>query len=619
MKHFKFFQIGKKWFALAAAALLLPSSMWAVRAYPGLMTMNQPDGTTLNVRLIGDENGHFYQTQDGILLLETENGFYYAVSDENGSFKPSAMRAANPSMRSAEAVNLIANLNQQQLKENYIKSVARDVKKSPARTVSPSVIPSNPLPGLFEETYPFPATGSPKVLIILAEYTDVKFSKSDEEIKEYFKTILSKENYTDNGFTGSAFDFYRDASAGQFTPQFDVYGPVTLPHNQKYYGGNDSYGDDLRPREMIVDACNALDSEIDFSQYDVNGSGYVDNVFVFYAGRGEASGGGTNTIWPHSWNVGSLSPTLDGVRIDRYACSNELTYVTDDNGNYSIGLDAIGTFCHEFGHVVGLPDIYATSYTSAYTPDLWDCMDSGSYNNNSKTPPTFSSFERGALGWLNPQVLASAGSFSFTGDLTTVNHAFLIPTSKATEFYLLEQRSQKGWDYYTPSNGMIVWHIDYNSTVWANNVVNNTASHQYVDLIEASGYQRESFRSWDAFPSEDYTAFTYETTPSLKEWSGNRVATELIEISQDMKTGNVSFVTSHDVTIVNQISVDGDIAINVNGKVVNVKSENTVAVDVYDVAGRKVASANSNNEIQLNNSGLYIVKAGNKSFKIQVR
>ena len=188
--------------------------------------------------------------------------------------------------------------------------------------------------------------------MILVEYTDVKFHTAADgyktDAKDYFTRMLNEDGFNDFGGTGGAAEFYRFNSHGAFRPVFDVFGPVTLSHDMAYYGGNDSWwnGNDLRPEQMVIEACDMLDDEIDFSQYDRDGDGYVDNIFIFYAGRGESSGGSSDTVWPHAWNLASAgysNEVHDGVIVDRYGCSNEW-----ESGRP----DGVGTFVHEFSHMV---------------------------------------------------------------------------------------------------------------------------------------------------------------------------------------------------------------------------------------------------------------------------
>ncbi|MCM1163794.1 MAG: M6 family metalloprotease domain-containing protein [Muribaculaceae bacterium] len=514
------------------ASVLMATCMlaaMAVPAKPGLLEMKQPDGTTIKVKLYGDEFHHFYVSEDGYYLVNEGDTFYYANVDASGATVNSGIVATPPAARSAAARSFLATVDMNRVRSTMTTAAQARLSNmaqtahiaTPAFAQTDANTPRKG-PGLFPGTH-FPASGTQKGLVILVEYTDVKMNLSNPH--DYFSRMLNEEGFNTSGGTGSAKDFFLEVSSGKFDPDFDVYGPVTLPHNMAYYGGNDYSGNDQRPAHMVKDACDLLDSEIDFSQYDRDGDGEVDNVFVFYAGRGEASGGSSSTVWPHAWNVeygvGS-KPRYDGVYVSRYACSNEWE---------GSGPDGVGTFIHEFSHVMGLPDLYATSYTSSFTPGSWSCMDYGPYNNNGRTPPLYGAFERYALGWLEPVVLN--GPADVTLPAIGQNVAAIIKTASANEFFLFENRQKESWDKYIPGHGMLAWHIDYNSSVWNNNVVNNTPSHQYVDIEEADGTQSESSRAGDAFPgTAKKSSFTDSGTPNMKTWSGQNLNMPLTEITE---------------------------------------------------------------------------------------
>ena len=346
----------------------------------------------------------------------------------------------------------------------YAALQRRDAARAKVRR---SAVPQKSQIGLFDTG--FPSKGEQKGLVVLVEYKDVKFTHNDPY--SYFNRMLNEDGFSDYGGTGCAAEYFRECSDNQFRPKFDVYGPITLSQNMSYYGGNDYSGNDKNPQKMAIEACQQLDATVDFSEYDRDGDGFIDNVFIFYAGRGEASGGSSNTVWPHSWNVTAAEYTsyiFDGVQLDRYACSNEW------EGSRP---DGVGTFIHEFSHVMGLPDLYATSYTSAFTPGGWSVLDHGSYNNGGCTPPLYSAYERYSLGWITPQVLDGPASVRLNS--IGSNQACIIPTGDENEFFLIENRQKTSWDKYIPGHGMLVWHVDYDAYVWRQNTVNNNADHQY--------------------------------------------------------------------------------------------------------------------------------------------
>ena len=433
--------------------------------------------------------------------------------------------------------------------------------------------------GLFDSS--FPVKGDVKALVILVNYKDVKFQTPNPSA--YFSDMLMKQGFSEYGATGSAYDYFFDNSDGQFRPQFDCYGPVDLPNNRSYYGGNNSNDEDKAPEEMIIHAVELLDDEVDFSQYDTDGDGFVDNVYVFYAGRGEADGGGTNSVWPHSYNIywgaGRICQA-DGVMFDYYACSNEWDGAKPDG---------IGTFVHEFSHVMGLPDLYDVDYENAeyVTPGAWSVLDMGNYNNNSRTPAAYSAFERNALGWNEPRVLDGPADIVLEHILDS-NESCLIPTEKDTEFFLLENRQKKGWDAYVPGTGMLIWHIDYNSRVWQNNKVNINRSHQYVDIVEAGGTANNginsAMRSYTFPGSKNVTSFTSSTTPALKSWAGKAINLPITDIKES--NGKISFKVAGGSAGIDDIEAD--------------MAES--AAEYFNLQGIRVASPEAGN--------IYIVRRG---------
>lgn len=513
--------------ATALLASLWMAPAWAIPAKPGLLQMAQPDGTVATVSLIGDENFHYYITADGYPLIEDNGYLCYAICDASGTPMSSGVRITEALPGSEKARSIMTSTN---------LSALQDALKIQGRK-APELMPAKG-PGKFSGNF-FPSEGSQKALIILVEYQDVRFTLDDPH--DYFSRMLNEEGFSDYGGTGSARDYFLQSSSGQFDPQFDVMGPVLLDHKRAYYGGNDFFSKDTRAYEMVTEACAKLDGSVDFSQYDRNNDGYIDNIYVYYAGMGENIGAGADAVWPHSSHIAYLDPATeyvyDGVRLDLYGCSNE--WIGDCP-------DGIGTFCHEFSHVLGLPDIYATHYTGAFSPGSYCAMDLGSYNNNSRTPPYLAAFERYALDWLTPVEISGPANIIIPP--ISENEAYMIKVGK-NEFFLLENRQQEGFDAYIPGHGMLIWHIDYNQSVWDTNVVNDNPDHQYVDIEEADCIQSEETRAGDTFPgTEGITDFSDSTHPSMLSWNGARKNLPLSEI-RETPDGLITFKVAGGVEI----------------------------------------------------------------------
>lgn len=523
--------------ATAFVAMCLAQNSYSVPAYPGVIKVRQADGTEISIRLHGDEFAHFTTTEDGYIVVKNEatNNYEYAMLD-NGKVKSCGIVAANADRRSMQAKAFLSSINKEAVVDAAVKECG-DVKsqmlsagqKNLAKVLKAS---GNPQKILINN---FPHMGEQHSLVILMEFNDRSFSLVDNPT-EYYTDALNKEGFTaDNGADGSARDFYIASSNGMFKPYFDVVGPVKINYSQ-YDAGEGTLMTGINMGTFVKAAVEAIDDQVDFSQYDHDGDGYVDNVYVYYAGYGSADSNHSNVIWPHSYNLlgfGIDLQTNDGVKIGSYTCSNEIdglrpSYVT-----------GIGTFVHEFGHCLGIPDLYDSSgRTRMYSPADWDTMASGSYNNNSNTPPLFSAYERYELGWLEPEELTclTAGE-NVLPSIGESNKAYKISVpGNENEYFIFENRQKTGWDKYLPHHGMLAWHIDLDYDAWMNNVVNVTPAHQRIDIVEANGrYSGQAYyASGVPFPGTNDV-----TTYDFMSWDKNSVI-QLDKIKED--DGVVSFI-----------------------------------------------------------------------------
>lgn len=512
---------------------LLCATALAVPAHPGIIRLQQPDGTFVSAELRGDEQQHALFTTDGYALMfnELTQAYDYATLT-NGLLAPSGFAAAEPEQRTAQARALLASLDQ----KAFAATLSKTASPSPRRALGDTRLRISDVP----------TTGSPRALVILVQFLDTKFSSLVGDAKEFYDALLNQADYTNEyGATGSALDFYKASSDGLYTPQFDVYGPVTVSQVESYYAGASGQAN---VATMVYEAVRKLDDEIDYSQYDTDGDGQVDNIYFFYAGKGQADTGTSGLIWPHNaWvSLSNFNIVRDGVTIDRYACSSEL------NGKTGKPL-GIGTFVHEFGHVLGIPDLYDTDsqWTSGYTLGYWDTMCKGCYNNEQNTPPLYSAYERYALGWLSPTALNATATESHTlAPLTDENVAFLVPIAGSEqEYFLLENRQQKGWDAYLPGHGLLVWHIDENQEAWksnaANNGLNNPAGHNCVAIVPADGSSNADTEAGDAYPGTGNITEAFFTS-----WTGKKVF-GLAQITE--AADQLSFSLGADATAIESI------------------------------------------------------------------
>lgn len=485
----------KKQLIALALGLTATVGAMAVPARRAWVQVPGPDGALITVQKVGDENAHYFVDAEGKTFMREGSRFVAA---------PEARERARRS-----------------------KARVADLGRFPYST--------------------FPNKGKQKAIVILVQFKDYSFNLGDHA-HDYFSNMLNQTGFSEYGATGCVHDYFLDSSLGQFDCQFDLFGPVTLKYNMAHYGGNDTAGNDKAPEEMVIEACQQLDATVDFSEYDRDNDGVIDNVFVIYAGRGEASdiyGDYADTVWPHSWDVSFKRLKFDGKYLATYGCSNEWEDIITVNrfGQYEITgerPDGIGTFVHEFSHVMGLPDLYDTEDSSnTFTPGAWSVLDYGPYNNNGRTPPSYGAFERNAMGWLTPEEL-TAGSHSLE-DIKTSNKAFGISNPlMAEEFFLIETRARTGWDAYLPGEGMLIWHIDYDSYTWSQNTVNNKETHQCVDLIEADRQASKDNRTAsDAFPGSKGV-----TSRTLDWWIDGEVALKFSDIAYS--NGTATFTASAD-------------------------------------------------------------------------
>ncbi len=488
----------------------------AVPARPGITEFVQPDSTVVSVKIYGDEKFHYYLSADDYTLIAKADTLFFAEPGTGDTLIATPFIAADKENRSETCKEYLKSIDRAKVMGNLKRQSEKMLKRFNRIREDAGI-------GLFPDAS-FPTVGSTKALVLLVAFQDIKFS-TDYDAEDYFRRMLNQPGFSDLGAYGSAADYFRENSCGAFAPEFDVIGPITLSRPEAFYGINGLDVIDRNAGLMVVDACKMIDHEIDFSQYDCDDDGYIDNVFVFYAGKGEASGGDPLTIWPHSSDVKYFTDEnviLDGKILGRYACSNEI------QNNQP---DGIGTFVHEFAHVMGLPDLYATSYTDAFTPGSWDVMDYGSYNNNSRTPPLMSSFERHALGWTIP---AETSSRRLVIPALGENHSGVVYSVTDNERYYLETRIQHGWDEYIPAEGMLIWHVNYSPAVWSRNTVNNSPDQQYVDIIEADRTLGENSRTGDCFPgASGVKSVDADSHPDLATWADSASPFSLTEISFD--------------------------------------------------------------------------------------
>ena len=361
-------------------------------------------------------------------------------------------------------------------------------------------------------------------LVILVDFADHSYRYPQQTLWNQF----NQPGFDLEGHIGSVRDYFLDQSYGEFCIDFDVVGPYTLSQERSYYGQNftsgNYMGEDMHAGEMVIEACQLADRDVDFSLYDWDGDREAEQVLVVYAGGGEhLIGASSDLVYPKEWTLsnnktylgdGSGAQLLDGTKVDTYAVICEL-----NNPNDQDGLNGIGTPCHEFAHCLGLPDFYDTSYSGGAGMGHWDLLDYGSYNGPQQygeVPCPFTAYERMFCGWLSPIPLTEDQTVTGMPCLQDEGVAYQVTNPEnADQYYLLEYRQPRRWDTYTggsEAHGMLICRVDYDATAWASNLVNSVASRQRMTYLPADGaydgtgsYRHDSEIAGDLFPGTTST------------------------------------------------------------------------------------------------------------------
>ena len=544
---------------IVAFCMALP--LMAVPARPGRIPYTQPDGSVIVIEMHGDEFFHWVTGEDGGLLEMDAEGFYRPMTTA-----PETLEAARS------------------------EGNARRQKAHEQRTARASAV-----------------TGRRHYLVVLVEFKNLFFRSSTAQAD--FTRLLNEEGYSSNGGHGSARDFYYDNSGGRFEPVFDVVGPVRVSKDYSYYGSG-SNGYDAHPDELLYEACKDLDTSVDFSQYDNDGDGFVDLVFYYFAGTNEAEGGGSDRIWPHQSALYYYynSAVFDGVHVYEYACSSELNAYGQMCG--------IGTACHEFGHAMGLPDMYDTDYEtngSAGALYSYSLMCSGSYNDMGRRPPYFNMQERMFLGWNTESDIreVTSGSLTIPALTGSTQQVYKVSTENEGEYFMLEARAQSGWDAALPGRGLLVYHIDKSSNrvgystaarLWnwesSGNKINANGSHPCCYLIPAANTTSLNYSGGEgAIPFPYRTSRVHVNSYTPVAWSGDEVSCSLedIAISGSSVTMNV-FLPPNDISVMGYNFIDnpgnGTYSNNsrFNFKLVTAESNPPSSVEWYYDDARKTSS-----------------------------
>ncbi len=488
---------------LILITLLCHLASHASKGWPYPITVSQPDGTQLTVRINGDADFNWVSTLDGVVLKQEGDGYYVANIDTNGMLSSSGTLAHDADKRSSAEQSLCKK---------------QDVKAFLTVNTRPERLAATRGFGGKGSTSFFPHTGSPRAIVLLVQFANRPFKVQPRKaFNQYLNSMADKHQdfgNAENRNTGSVKRYFSDMSGGKFKPQFDLYGPITMPKNAAYYGEGSSSME--RYRELVSEACTMMDDSLDFSKYDADKDGNVDLVYIIYAGYGESVSSIDSTLWPKAFVCGT-NIKKDGKYVRLAGISNELNGHPDVHYSSTSGLliNGVGLFCHEFSHCMGLPDFYPTvspQWTTANDKqdfdaydnqgmEEWDVMDNGIYLYNGYSPTAYTAWEREKMGWLTIETLTREGKVELKS-IDQGGKAYRIKNDKNTsgnEYYIVENIQAKGWNYKLPASGMMVSHVEY--VPWAfsvfhggDNSVNNIKKHPRMTIVPADGYLPSSYR-----------------------------------------------------------------------------------------------------------------------------
>ena len=534
MTHYNKSNYMKRLLLLCILALCTLAT-FAIPAKPGLRAVQQPDGSTLMVQLIGDEYFHYLATSDGLPLVQTESGAYVYATMQDEQLVPTHVMAHEPAMRKTQEHDVIRQLQPVSMPASAKLLAQQNNERRAAHAKARRKAGSQPSTG----------TESKRGLIILVDYPDAPMTHTREE----FDAMMNQKDYNLNGSIGSLSDYFYDQSYGQLKIDFDVVGPFTASQPLRYYGEDYKINyEDKHLGTLVTEAVHmAHEAGTDFSVYDWMGDGNVDQVFLIYAGYAQSEGAPAYTIWPMEstlrryydvYNDGNGPITLDGVTVNTFACSSEL------RGKEGYILHGIGTAAHEFAHCIGLPDFYNTENDKDKgVMGSWSLMDYGNFNKDGDVPAAFTSYERMYCGWLNPVVLNSDTTIQDMRPITEAPEAYIIYNqANPDEYYMLENHQPlhnsdrfHAWDSGAPGHGMMVLHVDYDEKAWRRNTVNEDPNRQRMSFIPANNIYKPFSKDAYAghlFPgTSGQTALTYATIPAPQLNTPNSDGSKLLHLA----------------------------------------------------------------------------------------
>lgn len=517
-----------KYIPVLVPLLMFCNLLQATKALPKLQNFVNPDGTSITIQVMGDHIFGYKRTLDGKMVEIGQDGYlYYAILTQNGKEITSQRvipgKNSNTGKIMSQTTRAIREHNLQQMYPRTRPVILSRTTKSSVETVK----------------YP----------VLLVEFEDIKFTTANP--KGSFNAMLNASGYNTGGATGSAADYLNANFKGYRAFSFAVSDVITLPVSIAHYGAQTGTKNDIDPMQLLIDACTAAAEQgFDLSSADHDKNGELENVAIIFAGHSESEGGSPNSIWPHQMNISEQDIQCNGIKINSYSCSAEL------KGAQGTELAAIGTFCHEFLHSMGLPDLYDTNWDEeGLSPALYgtlSIMDGGNFLNNGNTPPNLCAIERELLGMGKVENILPDKSYTIL-PVASSETIYRIPAAKQGEYFLVECREAAGWDKHIGGSGMVVYHVDMSGSIygglesslrWQYNNINSFAEHECAGVLPAMGTGCSIEGVF--FPGQgkiDKLLSSYGHS-LLKEWDGYAVGIGITQI--EYEEGKISFKTIRD-------------------------------------------------------------------------
>lgn len=362
-----------------------------------------------------------------------------------------------------------------------------------------------------------------RALVIMVDFSDNPGSGGGVFAQPAdFQARLFSFNENDEFY--SMGEFFRDNSGGGFILEGDVVGWYRMSETYAYYvNGNNGWGPCPGCAMVLAEeAALAADPDVDYGNYDVDGNGELDGLFIIFPGEGADWTGGSNLIWPHMAWLWS-SHNLDGVLVYAYSIEPE-----EQGGE----IHTMGVFAHEYGHYLGLPDLYDYDLSSRGIGD-WSLMAYGSWNGNWGEYPAFlDAWCKSQLSFLTVINVTSnmIGVELPDAQYNQVAYRLWENGNGGSEYFLVENRQAVGNEWDLDGSGLCIWHID--ETVWSN----DNEPHFRVSLEQPDGRWdlEANFNDGDGgdvWSTLTQTAFDDLTTPNTRAWDSSSTKTAVWDIS----------------------------------------------------------------------------------------